>query len=150
MRGEALPPLGAARSPLGGGGGKLSRGGSRVRGGLWVCVDLISHLTDNKTLGPTVMPLLAASPSACLQDCGAAAAALVPEGSDALLAVSRSALSGSSKTPFPPDRSFVNDFDWTKHSRCAGGAGWEAGGHTLQLRSRMQNGPGALLPDCIQ
>lgn len=29
MRGEALPPLGAARSPL---GGKLSRGGSRVRG----------------------------------------------------------------------------------------------------------------------
>lgn len=33
------------------------------------------------------------------------------------LIVSHSALSGSSKTPFPPDRSFVNDFEWTKHSR---------------------------------
>lgn len=56
------------------------------------------------------------------QDCGGSAAAaatplLQQEGSDATLTVSRSALSGSSKAPFPPDRSFVNDFDWTKKSR---------------------------------
>ncbi|KAL4458658.1 hypothetical protein ABPG75_013523 [Micractinium tetrahymenae] len=39
------------------------------------------------------------------------------EGSEGALSVSRSPLSGSSKAPFPPDRAYANDFQWTLHSR---------------------------------
>ena len=120
MRGEALPPLGGARSPL----GKLARGGSRVRRGRRPHVTrLAGHgwgaCIATSPAGPQLKTPSASHP----QDCGAAATApatappLLPEGSDGLLSVSRSALSGSSKAPFPPDRSFVNDFDWTKNSR---------------------------------
>lgn len=56
---------------------------------------------------PTSAPLHA------LQD----ASALLGEASEGTLGVARSPLSGSSKAPFPPDRVFTNDFQWTLRSR---------------------------------
>lgn len=59
------------------------------------------------------LPPLAPSPVAAARGGGLAA----EPSSDSLL-VSRSALSGSSKTPFPPDRAGLDqDFTWTRQSR---------------------------------
>lgn len=65
--------------------------------------------------GDSALPPLAASAASPAGRSGASASeCLAAEAS----LISRSALSGSSKTPFPPDRSFLSqDFTWTRQSR---------------------------------